>query len=157
MPDPDAETYELTGCVGMCSGATRCMHAPQYIRELYWRYEYEEVVTPNIYNFDLWKTSGHADHYKDNMFLINIEKQEFGLKPMNCPGALQARCRSPSRAGCMHTALLAPCPSSCETSRCEQAAACGACLVHPFTCEVVQHIVNRLPSTGSRAGRRLKL
>ena len=59
----------------------------QYIRELYWRYEYEEVVTPNIYNFDLWKTSGHAEHYKDNMFLINIEKQEFGLKPMNCPGA----------------------------------------------------------------------
>lgn len=59
----------------------------QYIRELYWDYEYEEVVTPNIYNFDLWKTSGHADHYKENMFLINIEKQEFGLKPMNCPGA----------------------------------------------------------------------
>ena len=59
----------------------------QYIRELYWRYEYEEVVTPNIFNFDLWKTSGHAEHYKDNMFLINIEKQEFGLKPMNCPGA----------------------------------------------------------------------
>ena len=59
----------------------------QYIRELYWQYEYEEVVTPNIYNFDLWKTSGHADHYKENMFLINIEKQEFGLKPMNCPGA----------------------------------------------------------------------
>ena len=61
----------------------------QYIRELYWRYEYEEVVTPNIYNFDLWKTSGHAEHYKDNMFLIAIEKQEFGLKPMNCPGAPQ--------------------------------------------------------------------
>lgn len=58
----------------------------QYIRELYWNFEYEEVVTPNIYNFDLWKTSGHADHYKENMFLINIEKQEFGLKPMNCPG-----------------------------------------------------------------------
>ena len=40
-----------------------------------------------MYNFDLWKTSGHADHYKEHMFLINIEKQEFGLKPMNCPGA----------------------------------------------------------------------
>jgi threonyl-tRNA synthetase len=61
--------------------------AVQYIRELYWRFEYEEVVTPNIYNFDLWKRSGHADHYKQNMFLIDIEKQEFGLKPMNCPGA----------------------------------------------------------------------
>ena len=39
-----------------------------------------------MFNFDLWKTSGHADHYKDDMFLLNVEKQEFGLKPMNCPG-----------------------------------------------------------------------
>ena len=60
--------------------------ALQFIREVYWDYEYEEVVTPNIYNFDLWKTSGHADHYKQNMFSFDIEKQEFGLKPMNCPG-----------------------------------------------------------------------
>lgn len=58
----------------------------QFIKEVYWEYEYEEVVTPNIYNFDLWKTSGHADHYKQNMFSFDIEKQEFGLKPMNCPG-----------------------------------------------------------------------
>jgi hypothetical protein len=62
----------------------------QIIREKYWEYEYEEVVTPNLFNFDLWKRSGHADHYKDNMFLVNIEDQEFGLKPMNCPGT-QAR------------------------------------------------------------------
>ena len=60
----------------------------QFIREVYWDFEYEEVVTPNIYNFDLWKTSGHADHYKQNMFSFDIEKQEFGLKPMNCPGQL---------------------------------------------------------------------
>ncbi len=46
-----------------------------------------QVVTPNIYNFDLWKTSGHAAHYKDNMFVTHVEKAEFGLKPMNCPGA----------------------------------------------------------------------
>lgn len=59
----------------------------QYIKEKYWEYEYEEVVTPNIFNFDLWKTSGHSDHYKQNMFHFDIEKQEFGLKPMNCPGA----------------------------------------------------------------------
>ena len=58
----------------------------QYIREKYWEYEYEEVVSPNMYNFDLWKTSGHAAHYKENMFCIDVEKQEFGLKPMNCPG-----------------------------------------------------------------------
>lgn len=41
-----------------------------------------QVITPNIYNFELWKTSGHAAHYKDNMFAFNIEKEEFGLKPM---------------------------------------------------------------------------
>lgn len=48
------------------------------------------MVTPNIYNFDLWKTSGHAAHYKQNMFHFDIEKQEFGLKPMNCPGIISA-------------------------------------------------------------------
>ncbi len=64
----------------------------QFIREVYWDYEYEEVVTPNIYNFDLWKTSGHAEHYKQNMFSFDIEKQEFGLKPMNCPGPSPAYC-----------------------------------------------------------------
>jgi threonyl-tRNA synthetase len=56
------------------------------IREKYWEYEYEEVITPNIYNFDLWKTSGHAAHYKDAMFSFQVEKEEFGMKPMNCPG-----------------------------------------------------------------------
>ena len=56
------------------------------IRDKYWEYEYQEVITPNIYNFDLWKTSGHAAHYKDAMFSFQVEKEEFGMKPMNCPG-----------------------------------------------------------------------
>jgi len=56
------------------------------MREKYWEYEYDEVVSPNVYNFDLWKTSGHADHYRENMFAFDVEKAEFGLKPMNCPG-----------------------------------------------------------------------
>ena len=60
----------------------------QLIREKYWEYEYEEVVTPNLFNFELWKRSGHAEHYKENMFLVDIEEQEFGLKPMNCPGVV---------------------------------------------------------------------
>ena len=60
----------------------------QYIQQLYEKYEYEEVGSPNIYNFELWNTSGHAAHYKDNMFVFQVEKQEFGLKPMNCPGPL---------------------------------------------------------------------
>ena len=54
------------------------------MREKYWEYE---VVSPNVYNFDLWKTSGHADHYRENMFAFEVEKAEYGLKPMNCPGA----------------------------------------------------------------------
>jgi threonyl-tRNA synthetase len=45
-----------------------------------------QVVSPNIYNFDLWKTSGHAEHYRENMFAFDVEKAEYGLKPMNCPG-----------------------------------------------------------------------
>jgi len=58
----------------------------QFMRDKYWEYEYDEVITPNIYNFDLWKTSGHAAHYKENMFSFDVEKAEYGLKPMNCPG-----------------------------------------------------------------------
>ncbi len=46
-----------------------------------------------MYNFDLWKISGHADHYKENMFCIDIEKAEFGLKPMNCPGPCCMPCK----------------------------------------------------------------
>lgn len=57
-----------------------------FMRKKYWEYEYEEVISPNMYNFELWNTSGHADHYKENMFMIDIEKAEFGMKPMNCPG-----------------------------------------------------------------------
>ena len=47
---------------------------------------FHEVVTPNIFNLDLWRISGHADHYLENMFTFDIEGQGFGLKPMNCPG-----------------------------------------------------------------------
>lgn len=57
-----------------------------FIREQYWERGYEEVITPNMYNADLWKTSGHWGNYKDNMFTFEIEEQQFGLKPMNCPG-----------------------------------------------------------------------
>ncbi|KAF5746625.1 threonine--tRNA ligase mitochondrial [Tripterygium wilfordii] len=58
----------------------------EFIRNQYRKRGYQEVITPNIYNMKLWETSGHAANYKENMFLIEIEKQEFGLKPMNCPG-----------------------------------------------------------------------
>eukprot|EP00475_Leptophrys_vorax_P004136 TRINITY_DN12468_c0_g2_i2.p1 TRINITY_DN12468_c0_g2~~TRINITY_DN12468_c0_g2_i2.p1 ORF type:complete len:791 (-),score=237.06 TRINITY_DN12468_c0_g2_i2:42-2414(-) len=56
------------------------------IRAEYETRGYSEVITPNVYNLDLWKTSGHLDNYKENMFIFEVEKQQFGLKPMNCPG-----------------------------------------------------------------------
>jgi threonyl-tRNA synthetase len=58
----------------------------QYVRSLYGRYGYTEVVTPLIYKTELWKTSGHYDAFHDDMFLMRIDEDEYGVKPMNCPG-----------------------------------------------------------------------
>jgi len=59
----------------------------QYMREQYWARGYDEVISPNIYNHDLWKTSGHLANYKENIFSFQTsEKEDFALKPMNCPG-----------------------------------------------------------------------
>jgi threonyl-tRNA synthetase len=58
----------------------------EYIRELYGRYGYSEVVTPLIYKTDLWKTSGHYEAFHEDMFLMQVEDGEYGVKPMNCPG-----------------------------------------------------------------------
>jgi threonyl-tRNA synthetase len=58
----------------------------QYIRGLYARYGYTEVITPLIYKTDLWKTSGHYEAFRDSMFLMQIDEEEYGVKPMNCPG-----------------------------------------------------------------------
>jgi threonyl-tRNA synthetase len=57
-----------------------------FIRKQYWKRGYQEVITPNIFNLQLWEISGHAQHYKENMFTFDVENQEFGMKPMNCPG-----------------------------------------------------------------------
>jgi threonyl-tRNA synthetase len=59
----------------------------------YWRKEhraegYEEIKTPVILSNQLWKTSGHWDHYKDNMYFVQIDECEYAVKPMNCPGAI---------------------------------------------------------------------
>jgi threonyl-tRNA synthetase len=58
----------------------------EYIRKLYGRYGYNEVVTPLIYKTELWKTSGHYETFRDDMFLMNVHDGEYGVKPMNCPG-----------------------------------------------------------------------
>lgn len=57
-----------------------------FLRDEYWKRGYEEVITPNMYNAKLWKQSGHWAHYKDDMFTFEVDKEQFGLKPMNCPG-----------------------------------------------------------------------
>jgi threonyl-tRNA synthetase len=57
-----------------------------YVRQLYRRHGYEEIITPQIFDMELFRTSGHYEHYKDNMFACTIDEREFGVKPMNCPG-----------------------------------------------------------------------
>lgn len=58
----------------------------EFIRTEYRKRGFQEVVTPNIFNAKLWQTSGHWEHYADNMFSFDVEKEMFALKPMNCPG-----------------------------------------------------------------------
>ncbi len=57
----------------------------KFLREEYLKRGYKEVITPLLYNKKLWETSGHWEFYKDNMFHVEIEKEIFSLKPMNCP------------------------------------------------------------------------
>lgn len=58
----------------------------EFLKTEYRKRGYNEVITPNMYNSKLWETSGHWENYKDNMFTFDVEKEKFGLKPMNCPG-----------------------------------------------------------------------
>jgi threonyl-tRNA synthetase len=57
-----------------------------FVRSLYERYGYGEVITPQICDVELWKRSGHYEHYRENLFFVEIDEREFGVKPMNCPG-----------------------------------------------------------------------
>jgi threonyl-tRNA synthetase len=57
------------------------------MRELYQEFGYEEVITPQLFDVDLWKRSGHYENYLENMFFSDVEGREFSMKPMNCPAA----------------------------------------------------------------------
>ena len=57
----------------------------EFIKSHYWKRGYDEVITPNVFNLDLWHQSGHAMHYKDAMFCFDVEGKEWAMKPMNCP------------------------------------------------------------------------
>lgn len=59
-----------------------------YWREIHHKAGYVEISTPQIMNSRLWKTSGHWDHYKDNMYSTMIDDEEYCIKPMNCPGGV---------------------------------------------------------------------
>ena len=59
-----------------------------YWRQLHDREGYVEVATPVMLNRSLWETSGHWDHYKDNMYTTKIDGEDYAVKPMNCPGGI---------------------------------------------------------------------
>lgn len=67
-------------------GATVYNLMVDFMRGLYRKYGYQEVITPQVFAAELWKRSGHYDNYRENMYFIEAEDREFGVKPMNCPG-----------------------------------------------------------------------
>lgn len=59
-----------------------------YWRDIHKKAGYQEISTPIILNRSLWETSGHWDHYKNNMYTTVVDEQDFAIKPMNCPGGI---------------------------------------------------------------------
>ena len=59
-----------------------------YWRKLHARENYKEITTPTMMSRSLWETSGHWDHYKDNMYTTKVDETDYAIKPMNCPGAM---------------------------------------------------------------------
>ncbi|KAJ5840646.1 Threonine-tRNA ligase [Penicillium chrysogenum] len=75
------------GCPFLLPNGTKIFNQLQsLLRSEYRKRGYQEVQTPNMYDVGVWKTSGHWAHYKDDMFKLDVEKREWALKPMNCPG-----------------------------------------------------------------------
>lgn len=60
----------------------------KYWKEIHWKAGYKEILTPLILNEELWRISGHWDHYKDNMYFTQIDDEDYAIKPMNCPGSI---------------------------------------------------------------------
>ncbi|KAJ7865273.1 hypothetical protein B0H13DRAFT_2353115 [Mycena leptocephala] len=58
----------------------------EFMRSEYFKRGYQEVISPNMFHSKLWETSGHWQNYKDDMFTLDVEKEKWALKPMNCPG-----------------------------------------------------------------------
>ena len=79
--------HELSpgSCFFLPHGARVYNRLVQFIRDEYAKRGYSEVISPNVFNVQLWKTSGHYQNYKENMFIFDVEGQEFALKPMSQP------------------------------------------------------------------------
>ncbi|KAJ7855129.1 hypothetical protein B0H14DRAFT_2754902 [Mycena olivaceomarginata] len=58
----------------------------EFMRSEYFKRGYQEVISPNMFHSKLWEQSGHWQNYQDGMFSLDVEKEKWGLKPMNCPG-----------------------------------------------------------------------
>ncbi|MBQ1241119.1 MAG: threonine--tRNA ligase, partial [Lachnospiraceae bacterium] len=67
----------------------------EYWREIHKKAGYVEISTPIMLNRTLWETSGHWDHYKDNMYTTKVDEEDFAIKPMNCPGGVLAYANEP--------------------------------------------------------------
>ncbi|MDD4074635.1 MAG: threonine--tRNA ligase [Eubacteriales bacterium] len=59
-----------------------------YWHDVHKKWDYLEISTPQIMRRSLWETSGHWEHYKDNMYTTVIDEEDFAIKPMNCPGSI---------------------------------------------------------------------
>ncbi|WP_058366690.1 threonine--tRNA ligase [Haloparvum sedimenti] len=68
------------------NGKTVLRELSEYADRLNREHGYDEVETPHVFRTELWKQSGHYENYKDDMFLLDVNDEEYGLKPMNCPG-----------------------------------------------------------------------
>ncbi|TKY90330.1 hypothetical protein EX895_000328 [Sporisorium graminicola] len=80
--------HELSpgSCFWLPHGARIYNTLQEFIKSEYRQRGFDEVVTPNMFNSKLWQTSGHWQNYKDDMFVLGVDKEQFALKPMNCPG-----------------------------------------------------------------------
>jgi threonyl-tRNA synthetase len=68
------------------NGKTVLNELSEYVATLNREAGYDEVETPHVFRTELWKKSGHYENYVDDMFLLEVNDEEYGLKPMNCPG-----------------------------------------------------------------------
>jgi threonyl-tRNA synthetase len=73
-------------CFFLPHGAKIYNKLVEFIRSEYRQRGFSEVISPNMFNVQLWHTSGHWQNYQENMFQLSVEKETFALKPMNCPG-----------------------------------------------------------------------